>query len=150
MLGVEREELYGTSKMRQLHKSSLSNAVMSPAALPTQGKRRTVNGLFRRNASVPQSCASWAIFSGEVFPGIGTVSSPMPQQVEYTSRSPIVYCFLPAAAASPSSSSAANISPENPTKSQHPSPRDLKIRVRNAQHSIVPLAPKCSTPSSST
>jgi hypothetical protein len=72
------DDFYGTAKTAQLHKSSLSKAVISPALRPGTGNNLTVNGLLRRYANVPVSLINAAILFAGVSPGIGTVSSPIP------------------------------------------------------------------------
>jgi hypothetical protein len=44
----------GTANTVQLHRSELVKVVISPAFLPGTGKRRTVNGLLRRNADTKE------------------------------------------------------------------------------------------------
>ena len=65
-------------KRRQLHKSSLSNSDISPATLFGMGNKRTVSGLFKRNAIVPVSRIIAAMLSALTFPATGTVSKPIP------------------------------------------------------------------------
>src|SRR5262249_29774558 len=64
-----------------------SKRAMSPAFLPGTRKRRAERGLRRRVAREATSRRRAWMVAGDVLPGMGTTSRPVPQTLEYSSTS---------------------------------------------------------------
>jgi dolichol-phosphate mannosyltransferase len=97
-------------------KKEKSKLVGSPACLPGIGIKRAVSGLSSRRASEAKSSSKGVSCSGEVSPGRGIVSSPVPQTAEYSSKSLTDSSPSAALSARAESSSRGNSSPLKPTR----------------------------------